>query len=73
LSGIENRPAAGERRPTIIPDHGPNVQQEPLEVPEVVKAAEDRADHFLREEAMAEIGPAESTGTGGTVARWIDG
>ena len=42
-------------------------------MPEVVKAAEDRADHFLREEAMAEIGPAESTGTGGTVARLFNG
>ena len=42
-------------------------------MPEVVKAAEDRADHFLREEAMAEVGPAETTGTSRAVTRLFDG
>ena len=44
-----------------------------MEVPEVVKAAEDWTDHFLREEAMTEVRPAETTGTSRAVTRLFDG
>jgi hypothetical protein len=51
---------AVKAKPVIFPYCLPNVQHEPLEVPDIVNRSENRPQHLPRHEQMPQIGAAEA-------------